>query len=139
MSDSAITSLALLVRRSAISYSSVSSVEMISPHSTMSVHVRVSVVHVVASIVFMIWIPASTCQPYTIVVSRLGFNTGNNNIELSCSLNGTTISGATFYRRNGDSETLLNSNTFIINKITEGFYFCKKDDSRSNEQPINGK
>ena len=65
--------------------------------------------------------------------------TDNNNIMLLCNLNSVTISGATFYRRNGDSETLLNSNTFTINKITEGFYFCKKDDSRSNEQPINGK
>ena len=98
-------------------------------------HVRVSVVHVVAFIVFMIWIPASTCQPYTIVVSRAA--TDNNNIVLSCNLNSTVT--ATFYRRNGDSKTLLNSNNFIINKITEGFYFCKKDDSRSNEQPINGK
>ena len=101
-------------------------------------HVRVSVVHVVAVIVFMIWIPSSTCQPYTIVVSRSA--TDNNNITLSCrSLNGVTNSGATFYRRNGDSETLLNSNTFVINKAIEGYYFCRKDGLKSNEQPINGK
>ena len=96
-------------------------------------HVGVSVVHVVAVIVFMLWIPGSTCQ--SIVVSRAGAAMDNNNIELSCNgPNGAT----TFYRRNGASETQLASNTFTINQTTEGFYFCKKGDSKSVEQPING-
>ena len=111
---------------------------MINLHATM-LHVGVSVVHVVAVIVFMLWIPGSTCQPsYTIEASRAA--TDNNNIMLSCKLNGAAISGATFYRKNGASGTLLNSDTFIIDKNTEGLYYCEKDNSRSiNEQPVNGK
>ena len=102
-------------------------------------HIGVSVVHAVAVIVFMLWIPGFTCQPYTIVVSRAASD--NNDITLSCNndLDSANISGATFYRRNGgDYETPV-SNTFTINQTTEGIYFCRKDVSRSNEQPINGK